>query len=116
MTSYESTPRAIIAGTMLLSAMFGSAAYASKAGDAKIAITTAQAKIETGDRLGTTDQAADIQARARTALSDAQNLAKDHHNSKAYHSASYAAALADLAIATAELKTLTTQRDQLAAR
>jgi hypothetical protein len=108
--------RALSTGLLLAAIAFPSAAFANDNDRANAAITTAQAKIGTGDSLGATDQAADIQARARMALQTAQLHHKKHNDEQATHAANHATALAELAIATAELKTLTTQRDQLAAR
>lgn len=108
--------RASLVGLALTTAVLPSAAFARSEDSARAAVATAKAKIETGDKLGVTDQAADIQARARAALEAAQRQIKDDDESQAYHAAQHAIALADLAIVTAELKTLTTQRDQLAAR
>jgi hypothetical protein len=108
--------RALATGFLLAAIALPSATFANDNDRANAAITTAQAKIGTGDSLGATDQAADIQARARTALAAAQLHLKKHDDEQAVHAANHATALAEFAIASAELKTLTTQRDQLAAR
>lgn len=91
-------------------------AFANDVDDANSAIAVAKSNIQNGDSLGATDQAADIQARARSALEKAQNEQKRRHQIRAIHAAENATALAKFAIASAELKTLTTQRDQLANR
>jgi hypothetical protein len=108
--------RGLVIGLLLAATALPSAALAGNEDRARAADGAAQAKIETGDKLGVTDQAADIQARARVALEAAKVQIKDDDEDQAYHAARHAIALADLAIVTAELKTLTTQRDQLAAR
>lgn len=108
--------RGLTAGLLLAAMALPCAAYAADENQVKTAIAVAKAKIQTGDSLGATDQAADIQARARTALDLAQRELKKHHEDRAFHAAGNATALAEYAIASAELKSLTTQRDQLAAR
>lgn len=108
--------RTFSGGLLLAATVLPSTAFAVNEDRARAAVAAAKAKIETGDSLGATDQAADIQARARVALEAAQVQIKKDHEGRAYHAARYSIALADLAIVTAELKTLTAQRDQLAAR
>lgn len=108
--------RGLATGFLLAAIALPSAAYANDENRANAAIAVARAKIQTGDSLGATDQAADIQARARTALETAQSEQNQDHHDRAFRAAENATALAEYAIASAELKTLTTQRDQLAAR
>jgi hypothetical protein len=105
------------ATAFLLSAIsLPGAAFAADQDRASAAIAVAKGKIQTGDSLGATDQAGDIQARARAALETAQHEQSKNHQDRAFRAAENASALAEYAIAAAELKTLTTQRDQLAAR
>lgn len=115
MTHTSKFQRRLLVGLALGSLTLSSVAFAGDADRAQAAIAAAKAKIETGDRLGTTEQAADAQARARTSLDLAQHELGRHHEGRAYYGAKKADALAGLAIATAELTTLTTQRDQLLA-
>jgi opacity protein-like surface antigen len=116
MTHTNIFQRHLLAGLALASLTLSSAAFADNADRAQVAIAAAKAKIETGDRLGTTEQAADAQQRARVALGTAESEFKRHHEASAYYGAKQADALAGLAMATAELTKLTTQRDQLLAR
>jgi hypothetical protein len=115
MTDSNRFPRRVLAGLIITSLTLSSAAFADSSDRARTAIAAAKAKIETGDRLGTTEQAADAQQRARVTLGTAENEFKRHHEAKAYYGAKQADALADLAMATAELTKLTAQRDQLLA-
>jgi hypothetical protein len=91
-------------------------AFAGNEDRARAAIAEAKAKIETGDKLGASDSAADIQGRARVALADAERQLKDDDEDRTFHAAKEATALAELAIATAEFNKLKAERDQLAAR
>lgn len=91
-------------------------AFAGNEDRARAAVAAAQAKIETGDKQGVTTDAADQQARARVALVEAQRQIKKDDEDLAYHAAQEAIALADLAMATSELKKLTAERDRLASR
>jgi hypothetical protein len=109
--------RKMLAGGLLLAAaVLPATAHAGNEDRARAAVASAQAKLDTGEKLGMTDAAADIQARARAALAEAQRQIRDDDEDSAYHAAQRATALADLAIATAELKKLTAERDRLAAR
>lgn len=108
--------RGLATGFLLAAIALPSAAYANDEDRATAAIAVAKAKIQTGDSLGATDHAADIQARARAALETAQAEQHKNHQDRAFRAAENATALAEYAIASAELNTLTTQRDQLAAR
>lgn len=91
-------------------------AFAGDENRARAAIAEAKAKIETGDKIGATADAADIQARARAALADAERQLKDDDEDRTFHAAKEATALAELAIATAEYNKLKAERDQLVAR
>ena len=106
----------LIAGLLAAAIALPGAAYAGDENRAHAAIGSAQARIDTGEKLGVSADAADPQARARAALAEAQRKMRDDNEDAAYHAAQRAIALADLAIATAELKNLTAERDRLAAR
>lgn len=80
---------------------------------AEAAVAAAQAKLDTNEKNGISADAADQQARARTALAEAIRQLRDDDEDRAYHAAQEAIALADLATATAELKKLTAERDRL---
>jgi len=91
-----------------------STAIAGIMDQAKAAVGAAKGKIEAGDKAGVSGEAADIQARARTAYETAQRQLDDDKY-QAMYSAQEASALADLAMATAELKKLEGERAQVAA-
>ncbi|MGE0773846.1 MAG: hypothetical protein AB7L36_02245 [Sphingomonadaceae bacterium] len=116
MTDTNKFQRRLLTGLALASLTLSSAAFADNTERAQAAVATAKAKIATGDRIGTTDQAADVQQRARVALATAEQELDRRHEGKAYYGAKEADALADLAMATAELTKLTARRDQLLAR
>ena len=108
--------RALIGGLALAAMALPSVVTAASRDSAQAAIAAAQSKIDTGDRMGTTGSAADVQVRARVALKSAQDQLKHHHEGQAFREANEASALADLAMATTEYKSLVTQRDRLGAR
>lgn len=108
--------RGLATGLLLAAIALPSVAYAADENQVNAAIAVAKAKIQIGDSLGATDHAADVQARARKAVELAQIELKKHHEDRAFRAAENATALAEYAIASAEQKSLTTQRDQLAAR
>jgi len=108
--------RGLAAALLLGATMLPSASYAGDEDRARAAVASAKAKLETGDKMGVGADAADIQARARTAYEAAQRQIRDDDEDSAYHAAQEAIALADLAIATAELRKLSAERDRLAAR
>lgn len=112
-----------IAGAMLAATVLPQAALAQATpgfrgaeDQAESAVSAAQAKIDTNEKQGISADAADQQARARTALAEAIRQLKDDDEDRAFHAAQEAIALADLATVTAELKRLTAERDRLASR
>ena len=88
---------AAFAVAALLSA---SPALASKRDTARTTVAAAEAKISMNDKAALTGQAADIQARARAALSEAQLQWSLSKEDKTIAAATEASALADLAAAT----------------
>lgn len=106
----------LAAAALAVSALPSAAFAAGDEDQARAATAAAKAKIETGAKLGMEGEAADVQARARTALEAAQAAVRDDNEDRAYHAAREADALAELAIVTAELKKLQDERNQLAAR
>ncbi len=91
-------------------------AWAGDEDDARVAIAAAKAKLDAGDKAGVGGNAADVQARARTALEKAMAEFKDDKDRHALVLARESEALADLAQATSELRTLESERDKVAAR
>jgi hypothetical protein len=93
-----------VVGLSLIVLALPTVAGAADRQDARVAIIEAQAKIETGDKLGFNLPAPDVHARARAALAQAQHEYRNHHNGRARAAAERASALADLAFATAEAR------------
>ncbi len=90
---------AVLAATML-----PAAAFAGEQTRAEAAIAEAKGKIDAGDRVGTSNQAPELQAQARAALSTAQDLLSHHKKSEAIAAAHHASELADQAIVTANTR------------
>lgn len=86
------------------------AVRATDRADARAAIIEARAKVATGDKAGVNGPAADVQARARAALAEAQDEYHRHHDGRALAAAERASSLADLARATAEARESDAQR------
>jgi len=91
-------------GLSLIAVALPTMAGAADRQEAQVAIVEAQAKIETGDKIGFNLPAPDVHARARAALAQAQHEYRQHHNDRARAAAERASALADLALATAEAR------------
>lgn len=105
-----------LATASLAAGLAPATAWAGDEDDARVAIAAARAKIDAGDKAGVGGQAADIQARARTALDEATVQFKKDKDRAALALARQADALADLASSTAELRTIEGERDKLATR
>lgn len=110
--------RNLIAAGLLLGGTIGLPANAI-AGDedrARAAVAAAQGRIDAAAQAGATEHAASILEQARMAAAEAEKLVKKRDNEDASsHKAAQATALAELAIATSELKKLQQERDQLRA-
>jgi hypothetical protein len=91
-------------GISLIAIALPTMASAADRQDAQVAIIEAQAKIETGDKVGFNLPAPDVHARARAALAEARHEYRKHHNGRALAAAERASALVDLALATAEAR------------
>jgi hypothetical protein len=106
-----------LSGVFLSLCALPSIAVASDSSDrATAAIASAKAKIETGDKMGVSSNAADTQSRARASLEYAQAQMNDHNTPEAYQAAQHSIALADLVIATTTLSGLTDQQNKLRTR
>lgn len=91
----------IIGAAFAVAAMLSAPpALASKRNTARTTIAAAEAKVSMNDKLGMIGQAADIQARAHAALSEAQLQWSLSKEDKTIAAATEASALADLAAAT----------------
>lgn len=94
--------------TRLIVAVFGATllvtapgvVVAGKRDNARVAVAEARAKIDMNERNGITGAAADIQARARTALNKAEKEFSDSQENATIAAAKEANALADLAAST----------------
>ena len=91
-------------------AVLPAAVLANDRADARAAIIEARAKVATGDKAGVNGPAADVQARARAALAEAQDEYHHHHDGRALAAAERASSLADLARATADAREADAQR------
>lgn len=110
-----SLARGLMVGLAMFATALPSVAFAASERTARAAISEARGKIEAADRAGTAGEAADAQSRARAALDKADSEIRKDNENNALRYAEEADALADLAVATAEMRKLTAERDQLAA-
>ena len=110
--------RSLVAAGLLLGGILV-APVSAIAGDgdrARPAEAAAQGRIDAAAQAGATEHAASILEQAKMAAAEAEKLVKKRDNEDASsHKAAQATALADLAIATTELKKLQQERDQLRA-
>jgi len=93
-----------LVGISLIAIALPTVASAADRQDAQAAIVEAQAKIETGDKVGFNLPAPEVHARARAALAQAQHEYRQHHNGRARAAAERASAFADLALATTQAR------------
>lgn len=106
----------IAAGALIVSTMTAGVAHGQSEDRARAATAAAQGKIDAAAKAGASEKAADILARAKTAAANADREVKeDDDEDAAWHYAREASALADLALATTELRTLEAERDRLRA-
>lgn len=90
------------------------AAWAGDEDDARVAIAAAKAKLDGAEKAGVGGNAADMLGRSRAKLEEANVQFKKDKDRYAQLLAQEAEALADLATATAELRTLDTERAKVA--
>lgn len=105
--------RTVTLSTMLALSTFSVAAYAGKHEQAVEAIAQARSKIEAGDKVGTSTQAPEIQARARAALTTAEGLLSRGEKADAILAAHHASDLADQAIVVADNRKASVAHDRL---
>lgn len=91
-----------------------SAALAGDEDDARVAIAAAKAKLDSAEKAGVGGQAGDVLNRSRTTLEAANVQFRKDEDRAAKALALQADALADLATATHELRTLETERSKVA--
>lgn len=104
--------RTLTLSTILALTTFSGAAYAGKHEQAVEAIAQARGKIDAGDRVGTSSQSPELQAQARAALSNAENLLVRGKKSEAIIAAQHAGELADQAIVSADNRKMSAERDR----
>lgn len=100
MRSFHFLARATLPALLAVSMM--APAHAGEADRARQAIAAARAKIDAGDKLGATGDAALLQAQARTALQSAEERLHRGRKEEAITDANHASELADRAIVVAD--------------
>jgi len=90
------------------------AAFAGDEDEARVAIAAAKAKLDTAEKAGVGGNAGDVLNRSRTVLEDANAKFRKDEDRAAKALAYQAVALADLATATAEMRSLETERAKIA--
>ncbi|KKC26228.1 DUF4398 domain-containing protein [Sphingomonas sp. SRS2] len=90
------------------------AAFAGDEDDARVAIAAAKAKLDSAEKAGVGGNAGDVLNKSRTILEEANARFKKDEDRHATVLANEANALADLAVATAELRALETERSKIA--
>jgi hypothetical protein len=104
-----------LAAAVLSAAALPSAALAGDEDQARVAIAAAKAKLDAAEKAGVGGNAGDVLNRSRTALEKANAQFRKDEDRHALVLAREADALADLATATAELRTLESERSKIAA-
>jgi len=102
MTFTRTLTRHLAVAALLCATTLSGAAYAGDQTDAEAAIAVAKAKLATGDKVGVNRQAPELQAQARQALRDAQDLLNRHEKKEALAAAIHAGELADQALVSGE--------------
>lgn len=106
-------PRAISLAALLAISIYPATANAGQDQEAIAAIALAKGKIESGDKVGANSQAPEIQSRARSALTDAENLLSRGKENRAIYSAKNAGELADQAIFVSGQQTTEARDEQV---
>ena len=104
------TRTACITAMLALTAL-PAVAYAGEAERARTAIAEARGKIDAGDKVGLTAEAADIQGRARAALESAEMRLAKGRKGEAIADAQHASELADMAIVSADKHKVAAERN-----
>lgn len=103
-----------LAAASLAALVAPGAAIAGDEDDARVAIAAAKAKLDSAEKAGVGGNAGDVLNRSRTVLEEANARFKKDEDRHATVLANEANALADLAVATAELRALETERSKIA--
>ena len=104
----------LIAAAAGMSLALPHAAYAGDEDDARVAIAAAKAKLDSAEKAGVGGQAGDVLSRSRATLDEASAMFKKDEDRAARALANQSEALADLATATSEMRTLEAERLKLA--
>jgi len=103
-----------LAAASLAALVAPGAAFAGDEDDARVAIAAAKAKLDSAEKAGVGGNAGDVLNKSRTILEEANARFKKDEDRHATVLANEANALADLAVATAELRGLETERSKIA--
>ena len=103
-----------LAAASLAALVAPGAAMAGDEDDARVAIAAAKAKLDSAEKAGVGGNAGDVLNKSRTILEEANARFKKDEDRHATVLANEANALADLAVATAELRALETERSKIA--
>lgn len=103
-----------LAAASLAALVAPGAAIAGDEDDARVAIAAAKAKLDSAEKAGVGGNAGDVLNKSRTVLEEANARFKKDEDRHATVLANEANALADLAVATAELRALETERSKIA--
>jgi hypothetical protein len=93
---------------------FATSAIAGDEDDARVAIATAQGKLDSAEKAGVGGNAGDMLSQSRTVLEKATARFRKDEDRHALVLARQADALADLAIATSEMRALESERSKIA--
>ncbi|WP_340317841.1 hypothetical protein [Rhizorhabdus argentea] len=103
-----------LAAASLSALAVSGAAIAGDEDDARVAIAAAKAKLDAAEKAGAGGNAGDVLNRSRSVLDEANAQFRKDEDRHALVLAQEADALADLAVATAELRALETERSKIA--
>ena len=111
MTNFRILTRAAAISTVVAFSALSTTAYAGEAERARAAIAEAKGKIEAGDKVGASGEAAGLQTQARAALQSAQERLAHGKKAEAIADAQQAGALADQAIVVTDKRKVAMERN-----
>ena len=103
-----------LAAASLAALVAPGAAMAGDEDDARVAIAAAKAKLDSAEKAGVGGNAGDVLNKSRTTLEEANAKFRKDEDRHARVLAQEAEALADLAVATSELRALEGERSKIA--
>ena len=112
MQNLRTISRTITLSSLLALSVISVSASAGKHEQAVEAIAQARGKIEAGDKVGTNNQAPELQSQARVELATAESLLARGKKDDAIATAHHASSLADQAIVVADNRKASAERDQ----